>query len=249
MTHDTRFSVTLVTSQGGRLDRAWLAFLVVAGGALSVYLASSAFDASVSLSGILCVGLIAVGRREGYLIGLYNSLSYSILAYGNGLYGEVYLNLFFFVPTGIIGYVMWYRHTRQDKTVEMRQLSWTQRIIVAVICMTSTIALYLLLALNPHQNTPLIDATTNVLSVVATFLMMWRYKEQWLLYILLNIITIVMWFLRFQAGGAAGDLMILMWSLFLLNALFGYWRWHVGTKSARVAYPDVNAEAGTCDAA
>lgn len=241
--------MTLETSIDVKLDRAWLAFLVLAGGALSVYLATSTFDASVSLSGILCVGLIAVGRREGYLIGLYNSLSYSILAYGNGLYGEVYLNLLFFVPTGIIGYVMWYRHTRQDMTVEMRQLSWTQRLIVAAICMVSTIGLYLLLRLNPLQNTPFIDATTNILSVVATFLMMWRYKEQWLLYILLNIITIVMWFLRFKAGGAAGDLMILMWSLFLLNALFGYWRWHMGTKNALVSNPNENAEAGTCDAA
>jgi nicotinamide mononucleotide transporter len=234
-------------SQTGRLDRVWLAFLVVAGGALSACLATSIFDATVSLSGVLCVGLIAIGRREGYLIGLYNSLSYSVLAYGNGLFGEVYLNLLFFVPTGVIGYVMWSRHTRQDKTVEMRQLGWMQRFRVAAICVACTFGLGLLLGLNPHQNTPFIDATTNVLSVVATFLMMWRYKEQWLLYILLNIVTIVMWFLRFRAGGAAGDLMIMMWSLFLLNALFGYWRWHVGTEGERVAHPCVNAEVETCD--
>lgn len=240
--------MTPESSRAGKLDRAWLVFLVVAGSALSAYLAASVFDATVSLSGILCVGLIAIGRREGYLIGLYNSLSYSILAYGNGLFGEVYLNLFFFVPTGIIGYVMWSRCTRQDKTVEMRQLGWPQRFIVAAICIASTIGLGFLLGLNHHQNTPFIDATTNVLSVVATFLMMWRYKEQWLLYILLNIVTIGMWFLRFTAGGAAGDLMILMWSLFLLNAIFGYWRWHNGSKKTMPANPCVNTEAGTCDA-
>ncbi len=241
--------MTLKTSQGANLDRLWLAFLMVAGGVLSVFLAVSIFDVTVSLSGILCVGLIAIGRREGYLIGLYSSLSYSILAYGNGLFGEVYLNLLFFVPTGIIGYVMWSRHTRQDRTVEMRQLGWTQRFTVAAICIACTVGLGLLLGLNSRQNTPFIDATTNVLSVVATFLMMWRYKEQWLLYILLNIVSIGMWFLRFRAGGEAGDLMILMWSLFLLNALFGYWRWHVRTKVARVSNPCVNAEVGTCDVA
>jgi len=240
--------MTPEVSRDRRLDRAWLAFLVVSGAVLSAYLAQSVFDATVSLSGILCVGLIAVGRREGYLIGLYNSLSYSILAYSNGLYGEVYLNLLFFVPTGVIGYVMWSRHTRQDRTVVMRQLGWPQRSIVAAICIVSTVGLGLLLGLNPHQNTPFIDATTNVISVVATFLMMWRYKEQWLLYILLNIVTIGMWFLRFRAGGAAGDLMILMWSLFLFNALFGYWRWHMGTKRTIPAYPCANTAAGTCDA-
>ncbi|MBI1337712.1 MAG: nicotinamide riboside transporter PnuC [Phycisphaera sp.] len=234
--------------RGGKLDRIWLAFLIVTGGMLSVILATSVFEATVSLSGILCVGLTAIGRREGYLIGIYSSLSYSILAYGNGLLGEVYLNLLFFIPTGVLGYVMWNRHTRQDMTVEMRQLDWSQRIMVAAICLVCTVGLGFLLRLNPHQNTPFIDATTNVLSVVATFLMMWRYKEQWLLYILLNIVTIGMWLLRFIAGGAAGDLMILMWSLFLINALFGYWRWHIGTKKAESTFPCVNEGVEICNA-
>jgi nicotinamide mononucleotide transporter len=235
--------------QGSKHDRAWLIFLVVVGGALSACIATSIFDATVSLSGILCVGLIAIGRREGYLIGLYNSLSYSILAYGNGLFGEVYLNLLFFVPTGVIGFVMWSLYTKRDRTVEMRQLGWTQRFTVAAICIACTAGLGLLLGQNPRQNTPFIDATTNVLSVVATFLTMWRYKEQWMLYILLNIVSIVMWCLRFRAGGEAGDLMILMWSLFLLNAFFGYWRWQVGTNVAQVSNPCVNVEVETCGAA
>jgi nicotinamide mononucleotide transporter len=241
--------MTSDVTKAGRLDRAWLTTLVIAGGALSIYLATSVFDATVSLSGIVCVGLIAIGRREGYLIGLYNSLAYAILAYGNGLYGEVYLNLFFFVPTGIAGYVMWYRHTRRDMTVEMRHLAGSQRLMVVAVCVICTIGLGFILDLNPRQNTPFIDAATNVLSIVATLLMMWRYKEQWLLYILLNIVTIGMWYLRFRAGGEAGDLMILMWSLFLLNALYGFWRWHQGSKSTPKPGSDLNSKTATCDAA
>ncbi|MDP1561090.1 MAG: nicotinamide riboside transporter PnuC [Pirellulaceae bacterium] len=222
--------MTPEAARGGRLDRVWLAFLVVAGGALSVYLAESIFAATVSISGILCVGLIAIGRREGYLIGLYNSLSYSILAYSNGLFGEVYLNLLFFVPTGVVGYLMWSSHTKHDRTVVMRQLGWMQRAAIAFVCAACTAGLGFLLGLDTRQNNPFIDATTNVLSVVATFLMMWRYKEQWLLYILLNIVSIGMWVMRYRSGGEAGDTMVLMWSLFLLNSLYGYWRWHMGAK-------------------
>jgi len=235
------------TSRIDRLDRLWLILLLITGGAVSAYLATSVFDATVLLSGVLCVGLIAIGRRAGYLIGLYNSLSYSVLAYNNGLYGEVYLNLFFFVPTSLVGYIMWSRHTRQDQTVEMRQLTWKQRGAIAFLCILCTVGLGFFLGLNPRQNMPFIDATTNVLSIVATFLMMWRYKEQWLLYILLNIVTILMWFLRFQAGGAAGDLMVLMWFLFLLNALFGYWRWHLGTQRSSLAASYATIEEEQCD--
>jgi nicotinamide mononucleotide transporter len=247
--YNERVKMSSATSSYDRLDLAWLVFLTLAGSMLSATLASSIFDLSIFFSGLLCVGLIAIGRREGYLIGLYNSLSYSILAYGNGLYGEVYLNLLFFVPTGIVGYIMWQRHTTARKTVVMRQLSWFQRAFIATACIVCTVGLGLILKLNPNQNTPFIDATTNVVSVVATFLMMWRYKEQWLLYIMLNVITIIMWTLRVMAGGESGDLMVLMWSLFLLNAVFGYWRWHMGAKRARL--PDVRQNAGEaiCDAA
>lgn len=216
------------------IDRLWLAFLVIVGGALSFFFATNVFDVTVSLSGILCVGLIAIGRREGYIVGLYNSVSYAVLAYRNGLFGEFYLNLLFFVPTGIIGFFLWKRHLGQRGTVAMRKLTWTQRATVVLVCALATAGLGFVLARNPEQNTPFIDATTNVLSIVATFLMMWRFKEQWALYILLNVVTIAMWIVRFRAGGAAGDLMILMWSLFLLNSLFGFWRWHVGSKSGEI---------------
>lgn len=227
-------------------DRAWLVFMVVAGTALSFFLATSLFDATVAFSGVLCVGLIALGRREGYLVGLYNSVAYAMLAYLNGLFGEVYLNLLFFVPTGVWGYFMWSRHTTKGKTVDMRQLGWPARLLVAFTCMLGTVGLGWLLGLNPQQNTPFVDASTNVLSVVATFLMMWRFKEQWLLYIVLNIVSIAMWVMRFRAGGAAGDLMILMWSLFLLNALFGCWRWHTGCEQAKKASVCANAGKETC---
>ena len=129
----------------------------------------------------------------------------------------------------------------------MRQLAWPRRLFIAVICIVCTIGLGLLLRLNPNQNTPFIDATTNVLSVVATFLMMWRYKEQWLLYIVLNIVTIVMWTLRLMAGAESGNVMVLMWSLFLLNAVFGYWRWHMGAKRATAINALQNAGESLCD--
>jgi nicotinamide mononucleotide transporter len=230
----------MIDSRDRAADQIWLGLLVVVGCALSATLARTAFEMSVFGSGILCVGLIAIGRREGYLIGLYNSVSYAILANNNGLFGEVYLNLFFYVPTGVIGYLMWSRHLETDRIVAMRELTWRRRLIVGVGCLAGTVALGALLARNPSQNTPFLDATTNVLSVVATFLMMWRYKEQWFFYILLNMVTIVMWLFRVWAGGEAGDLMVLMWTLFLLNAIFGAWRWHRGVEKAR--------QAGTCDA-
>jgi nicotinamide mononucleotide transporter len=115
----------------------------------------------------------------------------------------------------------------------MRKLTTKTRLIILLSCVLGTYGLGSVLAMNAEQNSPYIDALTNVLSVAATFLMMWRFKEQWLLYIAINVVSILMWLLRAMEGGAAGDLMVLMWSLYLLNSLFGYWRWHIGEQQQR----------------
>lgn len=238
-----------MTSKPNQFDLGWLALLLVVGSGVSFLLSAGAFEFTVFFSGLLCVGLTAVGRREGYLIGIYNSLSYSVLAYSNGLFGEVYLNLLFFVPTGVIGYLMWKRHMMQDRRVAMRQLSWQPRLLLALVCAVGTVGLGMLLRLNPNQNTPFVDASTNVLAVVATFLMMWRYKEQWLLYIVLNAVSVFMWTLRLRADGSVGDMMVLMWSLFLVNAVFGYWRWNVGAKRALSTDAEQALRGVACDVA
>jgi nicotinamide mononucleotide transporter len=182
----------------------------------------------------LCVALIAIGRREGYLIGIYACLSYAVLAYSNGLFGEVYLNLYFFIPTNLLGYFLWHQHSQGKEAVAMRRLTSKTRLIILLACMLGTFGLGTVLAMNAEQNSPYIDALTNVLSVAATILMMWRFKEQWLLYIAINVVSILMWLLRAMDGGAAGDLMVLMWSLYLLNSLFGFWRWHIGEQQQQL---------------
>ena len=70
----------------------------------------------------------------------------------------------------------------------------------------------------------LLDSCSTVTSVVANLLMMLRYREQWLLWIIIDAITVVMWLI-------AGDfIMVTMWTVYLVNAFYGYYYW---TKIAK----------------
>jgi nicotinamide mononucleotide transporter len=206
----------------------WLLLLTTTAAGYCLITRSDLLPASVLLSGTICVALIALGRREGYLIGLYNSLAYAWIAWQNGLFGEVWLNLAFYLPTGIIGYLMWSRRQADDRIVLMRALHRRGWLLTLGICLVGTAALGWGLGRIATQNTPYIDAATNVLSVVATILMMWRYREQWVLYFALNALSIIMWILRWVQDGTAGDAMVVMWSLFLINSVAGWWRWSRG---------------------
>ena len=190
----------------------------------------SFFAFTVFLSGIFCVVLAAKGHIANYIVGIYTCFGYAWLAYKNGLYGEVGLNLFFFVPMSIVGLLLW-RNRLTGARVMMRSLNALPRIFLFLGVFVSTAVLGYLLEMIPGQNTPYIDASTNVLSIVATLLMALRYRDQWILYIILNILSIFMWFFRYFAGSHDGMIMLVMWSAYLFNSIYGWWNWGRGARA------------------
>jgi len=208
---------------------AWLGLFSGIAIVLTVIMKDTLFGFTVFLTGVLCVVLAAKGNIMTYVFGMYNTFGYAYLAYVNGLFGEVMLNLLFFVPMNVIGFVMWNKHRHGGKLV-MRQMDTKGLALVAAVCVLGSLALGFGLSFIPEQNSPYIDALTTVLSVVATFLMVRRFKEQWLVYIILNIFTVLLWVIRTMDGSPDGVLMIVMWSAYLINAIYGYYTWNKGAK-------------------
>lgn len=214
------------------LDAAWGWIMPAIGALLCALGDSSAFLFSVLFSGVLCVVLAAKGKIWTYPIGLYNSLAYAWIAWGDKLYGEVMLNLLFFMPMNIAGFALWQKNLqRRQHRVTMRSQTWRARAAIALAIAACTAAGGWSLAQFSEQNTPYLDAFTNVVSITATFLMVWRYMEQWALYIVLNMATILMWAIRLDRGSEAGWTMVAMWSLFLVNACYGYAKWSFGARA------------------
>lgn len=204
----------------------WLSVFSGAAVVLAILNQDSFLGLSTFITGILCVLLAAKGNILTYVFGMYNTFAYAYISYSNGFYGEMGLNLLFFVPMNVLGFIFWKKRL-QDDVVEMRRLHPKAFGYLVLICIFSIAVLGWLLSLIKSQNSPYIDATTNILSIAATLLMTWRYREQWALYILLNIFTIIMWAIRTMQGSSDGLMMIIMWIAFLTNAVYGY---HVWTK-------------------
>jgi len=210
---------------------AWLGLFSAIAVALTIIMEDTLFGFTVFITGVLCVVLAAKGNLMTYVFGMYNTFGYAYLAYNNGLFGEVMLNLLFFVPMNAIGFFMWKKH-RQGGKLAMRGMNLGDLALVAAICIAGSLLLGYGLSLIPEQNSPYIDAITTVLSVVATFLMVRRFKEQWIVYIILNIFTVLLWVIRTVDGSPDGVLMIVMWSAYLINAVYGYYTWNKGAKEA-----------------
>lgn len=184
------------------------------------------------IAGVLCVVLVAKGSIWNYLFGIVNVSMYAYISYKASLYGDAALNFFYYVPMQFIGYWQWRRHGASAVSadeggsvlVKARRFTWGQRAVLAAGCIIAVIAGGMLLRhLGDPQ--PFKDSATTVLSIVAQALMALAFMEQWALWIITNIISVVMWSVCVARGEAHAAVMVIMWSFYLLNSLNGLRVW------------------------
>lgn len=186
-----------------------------------------------SVSGVLCVVLVAKGSIWNYLFGLVNVSLYAFISYKAALYGDAALNALYYVPMQFIGFWQWRRRGAAmseteagDKGVQVRarRFSWAQRVILAVGCAAAVVAGgFILKHFGDPQ--PFKDSTTTVLSIVAQALMALAFMEQWALWIITNIVSVVMWSICVARGEAHAGVMVIMWVFYLMNSINGLRVW------------------------
>jgi len=184
-----------------------------------------------SLTGMLCVVLTAKARISSFYWGLINILTYSYVAYKSAYYGDVMLNMLYFLPMTFIGIYFWKRNLKKNNKgeVAVKSLNWKNRFIwfgSAIIILI----IYGLILKIIKGTLPFIDSATTVFSIIATIMLNKRLTEQWFFWIMVDVLSIIMWayiFIKSQ-----GDVsMLVMWSAFLVNALYGYYNWRKMEKN------------------
>lgn len=217
-------------------ERLWLlAFTLI-----NVYLFFALDDTLIglcaSLTGMLSVVLVAKGKTWNYYPGIVNVVLYAFVAYGQKYYGEVMLNLLYFLPMQFIGLFLWRKNgvseTKQND-VRVAEMTWRSRIVWSVLCLAATAA-YALVLKAMGGALPIVDSLTAVLSIVAMIFMVKRYVEQWIVWIVIDLLTIYMWLVAFMADG--NDISILvMWTSYLVNAVYGWLNWRARYRAQKEA--------------
>jgi nicotinamide mononucleotide transporter len=181
-----------------------------------------------SISGMLCVVLVAKGKIANYYFGIVQTLTYAYIAYGYGLYGEVMLNALFYFPVQFIGIYMWKKNKTEHgvKGEDVIISSLTKKgwfyTVLSILILTIGYGFFLKFL---GGNLVWTDSATNVLSIAAQILMLKRYTEQWLLWISVNVLSIFLWLGALISQGGNDFSMLVMWSAFLVNSIYGYLNW------------------------
>ena len=201
----------------------WLLISTIVMIGLSIVWKDSLISLVSGVTGIIGVVLCAKGKIHTYYFSIINVFLYALLCLQNKLYGEVMLNLLYFIPMNIIGFYLWKKQKNDDGTVKARSLT-VKGYIIMVVGLVVSISLYYQLLKGLGGNLQLVDSITTMTSVVAIILQVLRYKEQWTLWIIINIASVIMWTMLLNTPNGSIT-MIIMWAAYLINSIYGYFNW------------------------
>lgn len=173
------------------------------------------------IAGCISVVLTAKGKISFYFIGFIQTVTYLVLAWRNNFYGEVLENIFYFV-TMIWGIFVWFKNmtitedgANYVKTKRFTPLQWTLSIIGTII---ATIGMgFVLDKIGSAQ--AYTDAATNVMAIFAQILMVRRYREQWIWWLVIDLFCIKLWWV---AGNWS---MVAMYVAWTINCIYGWYNW------------------------
>ncbi|WP_250278691.1 nicotinamide riboside transporter PnuC [[Clostridium] colinum] len=207
----------------------WLVISVSIILALSIYWKENVIGIISSITGILCVVLVGKGKMSSYIFGLINTSLYAFIAFSSKFYGDAMLNAFYYVPMQFIGWVMWKKKiSAKNYEVEKERLTIKENFIYLSIT-SIIIIIYGFILSKLGGRLPYIDSISTCLSILAMIFTVKRLMEQWVLWIIINAVSIYMWvdtFIQNQSDVAT----LLMWIVYFINSVIMLIKWIKDTK-------------------
>ena len=196
-----------------------------------MFLQTSYLEWAANILTALCIYLAGRNKVLTWPVGIIATCLFGVLFYKAGLFADSLLQVFF-IATGIIGWMGW----KNNKIVEEipTHIDVKKFVLYSVIAIIVAIA-YGYFLLYRVANTfdayvPFVDSLILTLSILGQLLLMRKKIETWMVWIVVNIISVPLYFSR--------DLYLtsFMYSLFLINAVVSYFYWKklMGEKNVTV---------------
>lgn len=174
------------------------------------------------IAGVICVVLTAKGKISSYLFNFIQMITYMVICWDAKLFLEFGEQIFYFVAC-IFGVFLWKKNMKKNEdgteqviAKKFKPWHWVITVIVTVV---STFLLGTFGEVILGSTLPYIDAFTVALAVIAQLLMVWRYREQWAVWIVIDVASLVMFVMLGQWS------MVVMYVAWTINAFYGWYNW------------------------
>lgn len=178
------------------------------------------------IAGIISVILCAQGKISTFFFGFIQISTYLYLSLIAKFYGEVAINAFYFCSQ-IYGIIVWKRnyHITKEQSAELsaKRLSTAMMLLLSTLCLLLSCVVGYYLQNYTDDSQPWLDAFTTVPALFAQILLMLAYREQWLVWLLVDVLSAIMW-------ARQGEYCMLAQYIFwCANCIYGWRKWSMST--------------------
>lgn len=180
-------------------------------------------DSLISLisgvTGIISVILCSQRKISFYFFGFIQLGTYMYLAWQQSFYGELIENIFYII-TMLIGIVVWLKnYNTEEQIVESKRLSDRLFYIICSIMVFICVLFGYYMKYFTDNTQPFMDSFSTVPAFIAQTLLMLRYREQWIFWIIIDVVSIFMWMF------ADNWIMVIQFIFWTMNCIYGYRKW------------------------
>ena len=174
------------------------------------------------IAGVICVVLTAKGKISSYLFNFIQMITYMVICWNARLFLEFGEQVFYFVVC-IFGVLLWKKNMKKnddgtEQVIAKKFKPW-HWVVTAIVTVVSTLTLGYFGDNILGSTLSYLDAFTVALAVIAQLLMVWRYREQWAIWILIDVSSLVMFIILGQWS------MVAMYIAWTINAFYGWYNW------------------------
>ncbi|MBX3655638.1 MAG: nicotinamide riboside transporter PnuC [Ramlibacter sp.] len=155
----------------------------------------SALELVAFVSGLLCVWLTQRMHIANWPMGMFNAVCFAVLFVEAKLYADALLQAAFFL-LGAYGWWSWVRTKAAAGSLPVTRASLPEVGLIVLLALVSTGAAASTLMTWTDSPAPWPDATVLVLSLLATWAQARRRIESWVLWIVVDVISIPLYWSR-----------------------------------------------------
>ena len=169
------------------------------------------------IAGVISVVLCSQRKLSFYFWGFLQIGTFMAICINEHLYGKLFENGFYLI-TMIGGLLMWKRN-EQRHTVETRSLNELTLLFVVIQSLFAVLVVETILTVIGGEQ-PFMDSFTTIFAIVAQLLMIYRYRESWLFWLVVDIACIIMWY---NEGNWCMTVQYIFWTM---NCIYGLIKWN-----------------------
>jgi nicotinamide mononucleotide transporter len=168
------------------------------------------------LSSLFYIVFIARKNSRAWFFALVGSSIYVYLCFISQFYLETILQLFY-VSMAIIGWLLW--NKKQEIPFKIIQWKGKQHMVNILISSILTLILGNFFQVYTDQALPYLDAFITVFSLSATFMVAYKVLENWLYWIVIDIVSMPLYAYRDL------NLTVALFGIYTIVAIVGFVRW------------------------